>query len=226
LHFERDLLGWWRLDRSPRVRASESSVHTLVDAIRFMKAEAFLDDLASLEASTVTMNLEAGTPPVEVTIRLDRSVDGSWRASGPDQPGQVLVAGSDLVDQIGSDDGRWTESRLLLIRPTQLEGLTAALDGATMTAARTVDGWSDQRASAVLVAIEAGTVRRDGDIPEAAGDPTGRIDARQAESDLSLTFFQTLGNGDRVATETGTTAPVVVEAGTMSALGDALRQRP
>ena len=218
--FERNDQGWWFADQTPRLRASETHLHTVVDALRYAEAEAFYDTSPPLTdtARAVTVHHGGST----TTLRLAREPGGAWLASGPEQPGTVALAATDLIALLDSPRSTFTESRVLLLYPTQLQQLTVSLDGIEADASRTENGWSDARAEPLLVALEAGRAARGGVVPEPEGSATGRVQARFGSSETVVELFQALESGDRVARETGTNAPFLVEAGTLKALADAL----
>ncbi len=214
---------WWLVDATPRMRASEVRVNTVIDALRFAKAEAFLDDSPPLAGAALQVQVRYGAPVESAVVRLARGMDDEWRASGPDQPGQVVLAATDLVDQLVVPEDQWLESRLMILHPTRLDRLEAELGADTLDAKRTAEGWSDTRAEPLLVAIETGQVQRGPELPVPAGASTGRVLAHHGDVVTELVLYQELPGGDRVATESGTDAPMVVDAGTLTALRDAVR---
>ncbi|MBO87580.1 MAG: hypothetical protein CL927_19695 [Deltaproteobacteria bacterium] len=222
--FERDVLGWWRTDLDPRVKASESAVHTLIDTIRFTKAQTYLDAMPPLQDSDWIVAVSWGDPTEEAAIQLKQRPDASWNASGPNHPGQVLLAGGELAELLQVDGTGWADTRLVGLRPTLLERLVVRLDGVELDTQRTADGWSDPRATAILVALETGEAVRGSPTPAPNGPPSGRIEVHQGGEVLSLTVHQATDAGDRVATEAGTSAPYIVTSGTLQAVAEALSQ--
>ena len=220
--FERRGDHWWFADRLPALRASETRIHTLMDAVRYAEAEAFPDGVAELSPGAWTVSVEHGEPARTTELRLARSLDGSWLVSGPEQPSPVPLASSDLVALLESGDEGWLETRVLILRPTRLQRLEVQLDGDSVVADRTADGWGHPAAEALLVAIEAGRAERGAGLPKPEGASTGLLRATHDAGTVSVELFQTLQNGDRVATEDGTEAPFRVTAGTIEALQQAL----
>ena len=224
LTFERNGLGWWRTDQDPRVKVSEAAIHTLVDTIRFTKAASYLDTLPPFDDADWMLSVYWGDPQEQSVVRLKQFPDASWHAAGPNHPGQVVLSNGELAQLVAADEASWVDTRLVGLRPTTLERMVVMLDGAEMDASRTADGWSDPRAASVLVALETGEAVRAGAHPPPDGLPTGRIEIHQGDKVTVLTIHQTLADGTRVATETGTTAALQVSEGTLRALTDALAQ--
>ena len=83
---------------------------------------------------------------------------------------------------------------------------------------------TDARTDSLLVALETGEALRGAQAPAPDGAPTGRIDVQQGTTVASFTLYQSIDGGGRVTTETGTDARMVVTAGTVEALTNALRQ--
>ena len=222
--FERDLLGWWRTDEAPRIRASESTIHTLVDTIRFSKASSFIDTEPPLTQGTMSVTVHWGDPPQESTITVQPMSPSGWRASGPNHPGQVVLATDDLPSILAGTPTNWVETRLVGLRPTLLERVHVSLDGVELTTMRTEDGWTDARTDALLTALETGEALRGAEIPGPEGSPTGRIDVQHGSTVASFTVYQPADGGGRITAETGTDARLVVSATTIDALTNALRQ--
>lgn len=219
----KDRDGWWLEGTDPRVRASETHVHTVMDALRYIEAERFLDDSPALPDDSASVSVSVGTEPQTSSLRLRRTPDGVWLASGPEQPGAVVLGATDLVTQATADDSTWTESRVLVLRPTRLESLEVELDGARVSARRTPDGWSDPRLEPLLMALETGMAQRgDPTVPAPSGSPKGRIVADHGGQSASVVVYQALPSGGRVATEPGTAAPMVVQGATIDAIAAVL----
>lgn len=217
--FEKDDQGWWIADLTPRVRAAETRLYSAIDALRFSEAEAFHDTSPPLGSDAWRVSVTHGAKGETSEVRLARSPEGGWLASGPAQPGRVTLAGQDLPDQLTVADADWRETRLAILRPTTLDGLTFTQGAERLTASRTAEGWTDPRAEVLLMAIETGSVDRGDGTPSPSGDATATLEVRHGEQVSQVVFFQTLDGGAVVATETGTTATMAVAPGTIAALG-------
>ncbi len=193
-----------------------------MDAVRYAEAEAFPEGLPELSDGAWTVAIEHGEPARTTRILLARSLDGTWLVSGPEQPSPVPLASSELGALLDSGDDTWQETRVLILRPTRLERLEVRIDEDSVIADRTADGWGHPAAEALLGAMEAGSAVRGATQPEPEGASTGLLRATHDGSTVAVELFQTLPNGDRVATEDGTEAPFRVTAGTIEALQRAL----
>ena len=221
LHILRTDDGDWLADATPRLRADRTQVDTLVDALRYAEAESFLDEAGPLTDAWV-VTVSHSQPSQTTELRLAEGMDGVWRASGPVQPGQGVLAASELPELLARPPSAWVDPHLLTLRHTTLDRLEVVLDGRSMDARRTADGWDDPRAEAVLVAIETGSAQRGAPLPSPSGGETGVIIAHHGEVATELRLFQGLGDGGRAAKESGTEAPVAVSRGSLKALADAL----
>ena len=135
---------------------------------------------------------------------------------------QGVLAASELPALLSRPQSAWVDRHVLTLRHTQLDRLEVVLDGMSMDARKTSEGWDDPRAEAVLVAIEAGSATRDPQLAGPSGEQSGRIIAHHGASTAQLQLFQDLGDGGRAARETGTEAPMAITPGTLTALKDAL----
>ncbi len=223
LHIRRDQSGDWLDDTSPHLRADRARVDTLVDAIRYAEGDAFLDDAPPLDDGW-TVRVGHSDPTEWAQLTLAEGIDGVWRASGPRQPGQSVLGTSELPELLAQDPQEWVDRHLITLRHTQLDRLEVLLDGRSMDARRTADGWDDPRAEAVLVALAAGTAQRGEPAPSAVGEVTGRITAHHGDTSVELTLYQGLGDGGRAARESGTDAPLAVYRGALQALREAIRE--
>jgi len=221
LHIRRELSGDWLEGTSPRLRADRTRVDTLIDALRYAEGEQFLDDASPL-VDGWTVRIGHSDPTEWTELTLAEGIDGVWRGSGPRQPGQAVLMASELPELLTGAQSGWVDRHLITLRYTQLDRIEAVLDGRSMDARRTADGWDDPRAEAVLVALEAGTAQRGAPAPSAVGEPTGRITAHHGDASVELTLYQGLGDGGRAGQESGTDAPLAVYRGTLQALAEAL----
>lgn len=211
---------WW-LQLDPPLRADGPRVDRLIDALRFVQIDSFAAPPTDAPAWAVHMEL---TGADAISLRFQgRPGDDAWQAEGPVQPGPVTIQGRELSSALVGAPETWADPRVMSVSLATLSRLELSAEGATpLDSERTADGWSDTRTEAVLVALETGTARRVGDIPQPSGAATGTLRAHHGDEVVEITLYQATSSEGVVATETGTDRPFIITAGTMKALSDAL----
>lgn len=220
LHLTHSDHGWWASwEGGPRERADRRDAAALLDALLFVRADAY--------------DVECPTAPPDLRITVQGADDeealtvwaeeATWLVDAPLQGGVVRIRPDDLPRLLDRPLDAWLSEEIMPVHGVTLERVQVRLADTALEDKRSSGAWGDPRTEAVLNALDLSPADRSGTAPEPEGEPWGELvldeGGRRVEE---VALHQLLDGGARVAVDRAGGPPFVVPASGIRALSEAL----